>query len=189
MVANLFDFRSVIEILEAWGLMDVLLPFFLIFTVTFAILQKTQILGAQRKNYNVIIGLVIALSVVVPHVLGSYPAGFDVVEIINIVIPQISLIIVAILMLLLMLGLFGGANIPLMAVFIALLFIIFIFLGTTEWLFGLDWLYDFVGTEVVSFLIVIIIFGLLIYFITKEPGGQKITNFISDTLKGIGLGK
>ena len=187
MVANVFDFRSMLEILNAWGLMDVLLPFLLIFTVTFAVLQKTAILGSQRKNYNVIIALVIGLSVVVPHVLGTYPAGFDVVQIINIVLPQISLIIVAVLALLLMLGLFGGSNIPIMVVFIAVLFIVFMFLGTAEWLFGLDWLYDFIGTEVVSFLVVVIIFGLLIYFITKEPGGKKITNFISDTLKGIGL--
>lgn len=187
MVANIFDFRAAIEILESWGLMDVLLPFFLIFTVVFAVLQKTNILGTGRKNYNVIISLVVALSVVVPHVLGTYPSGFDVVEIINMVLPQISLIIVAILMLLLMLGLFGGANIPALVVFVALMFIIFIFLGTTEWLFGLDWLYDFFGTEVVSFLIVIAIFGGLVWFITKEPGEKKVSNVISDLLKGVGL--
>ena len=51
----------------------------------------------------------------------------------------------------------------------------------------LDWLYSFLGTEIVSFLIVVIVFGLIIWFITKEPGGKKFTNFISDTLKGIGL--
>jgi len=189
MVANLFDFRNVIAILESWGLMDVLLPFLLIFTVVFAILQKTNILGRGRKNYNVIISLVVALSVVVPHVLGNYPSGFDVVEIINMVLPQISLIIVAILSLLLILGLFGGANISMAVVFIAFLFILFIFLGTTEWLFGLDWLYDFFGTEVVSFLIVVMIFGMLIWFITKEPAEKKVSNWIADLLRGVGLKK
>jgi len=67
------------------------------------------------------------------------------------------------------------------------LFIVFIFLGTAQWLFGLDWLYEFIGTEIVSFLVIIIIFGVLIWFITKEPGEKRIGNFVSDLLKGAGL--
>ena len=188
MPANIFDFESVIMVLESWGLMDVLLPFLLIFVVIFAILQKTHILGKDKKNYNVIISLVVALMVVIPHVLNSYPAGFDVVEIINMVVPQISLIIVAVLMLLLLLGLFGGASIPGAVAAIAGLVVLFIFLGTTEWLYGLDWLYRFFGAEAVSFLIVILIFGLIIWFITSEPKevrqAQKVKNWISQLLEG-----
>ena len=172
----IFDFQSTIAILESWGLMDILLPFLLIFVVSFAILQKTKILGKDKKNFNVIVGLIIALMVVVPHALGTYPAGFDVVNIINMVIPQISLIIVAILMLLLLLGLFGGAKIPGAVAALAAIVVLFIFLGTTEWLYGLDWFYDFLGTEVVSFIIVILIFGLIIWFITSEPAEKKVAD-------------
>jgi hypothetical protein len=184
----MFDFKSTIASLEAWGLMDVLLPFLLIFVVVFAILQKTQILGKDKKNFNVIISLVISLMVIIPHVLGTYPAGFDVINIINMVVPQISLIIVAILMLLILLGIFGGASIPGIVAIIAGVVVVAIFLGTTSWLYGLDWLYDFFGTEAVSFLIVILIFGLIIWFITAEPGkgkvGENIGKFLTDVFKG-----
>jgi hypothetical protein len=183
----LFDFQSTIRILEGWGLMDVLLPFLLMFVIVFAILQKTNILGKTKKNFNVMVALIVALMVVIPHVLGTYPAGFDVVDIMNMVVPQISLIIVAILMLLLLLGLFGGASIPGAVAAIAGLVVLFIFLGTTEWLYGLDWLYDFFGAEVISFIIVILIFGLIIWFITSEPKevrtAQKARNWISQLLE------
>lgn len=187
---GIFDFQSTLLTLEAWGLMDVLLPFLLIFVLAFAILQKTKILGKDKKNFNVIVALIIGLMVVVPHVLGTYPAGFDVVSIINMVVPQISLIIVAILMLLLLVGLFGGAKIPGAVAAIAGLIVIFIFLGTTKWLYGLDWLYDFLGTEVISFVIVILIFGVIIWFITAEPKEKKVADkvesWISKFLGGQG---
>ena len=75
-----YDFSELVYFIEDFRVMDVLLPFLLIFTIVFAILQKTKIMGKERKNYNVVIALVVALSVVIPHVTGSYPAGIDVVE-------------------------------------------------------------------------------------------------------------
>jgi len=50
----------------------------LIFTIIYAALYKSKILGEDRKNFNVIIALVVALSVIIPHVLGTYPAGYDI---------------------------------------------------------------------------------------------------------------
>lgn len=185
-----FNFRWFFGVLEDIGIMDVLLPFLLIFVVVFAILQKTKILGkeASGKQFNVVVALVVALSVVIPHVTGSYPLNFDVVNIINMVLPQVSLLIVALLMFLILVGIFGGAKIPGMVAFISFLLILFIFLGTTEWLYGLDWLYDFFGTEAVSILIFVIVFGLIIWFITSQPKGEqtgeKIKNWISDLLGG-----
>ena len=185
-----FNFRWFFEVLESIGVLDVLLPFLLIFVIVFAILQKSKILGkeAGTRQFNVIIALVVALSVVIPHVTGSYPADFDVVNIINAVLPQVSLLIVALLAFLLLLGLLGGAKIPGLVAFISLLLVLFIFLGTTEWLYGLDWMYDFFGTEAVSILIFVIMFGLLIWFITAQPKGEKVgekvKNWISDFLGG-----
>ncbi|MBT5023422.1 hypothetical protein HON01_11430, partial [Candidatus Woesearchaeota archaeon] len=100
-------FQNVIARLEYMGLSDVLLPFLLIFTVVFAIMQKTQPLG-EKKSYNVLIALVLALSTVVPHVLGYYPANADVVVIINKSLPSVSIVLVAIVMVFLVVGLFGG---------------------------------------------------------------------------------
>ena len=51
-MANIGDFA---QIMENIGIVDVLLPFLLIFTIIFAVLQKTKILGESKKNFNVII--------------------------------------------------------------------------------------------------------------------------------------
>ena len=185
-----FNFRWFFEVLESIGVVDVLLPFLLIFVVVFAILQKTKILGKDTasRQYNIIVALVVGLSVVIPHVTGSYPANFDVVSIINAVLPQVSLLIVALLMFLILIGIFGGAKVPGIVAFISFLLVLFIFMGTTEWLYGLDWMYDFFGTEAVSLLIFLIVFGLLIWFITAQPKGEKVTgtikNWISEFIGG-----
>jgi len=174
MTNGLFSFPRLFESLEYLGLMDALLPFLLIFTLVFAILQKTQILGKGRKNFNVVIALVVALSVVIPHVLGTYPSGFDVVDIINTMLPQVSLILVAILLLLLMIGIFAGATtIPTWIAAICFLLMLFIFIGSTEWLYGLDWLYDIFGSEAISLLIIILVFGIIVWFITAESKGEQ----------------
>ena len=62
------SFPGFLTSLESYGLLDALLPFLLIFTVIFAIMQKTKFLGEGKKNFNVVIALVIALIVVLPHV-------------------------------------------------------------------------------------------------------------------------
>ena len=102
-----YNFADAIEALESWGLADVILPFILIFTLIFAILQKSKILGEDKKNFNVVVSLVVALSVVIPHVLDTYPPGYDVVELINSILPQISLVAIAFLTVLLLAGLVG----------------------------------------------------------------------------------
>ena len=104
---NLQDF---VMILESWGLTDVMLPFLLIFVIIFAVLQKARILGEDKKKFNVIIALVMGLLVVIPHVLNYYPPNGDPVDIMNQALPQVSLIAVAVIMLLILIGLFGGES-------------------------------------------------------------------------------
>ena len=77
---QLVDF---INTLESWGLTDVMLPFLLMFTLMFAILQKTKILGDDKKNFNTVVALVMSLLIVIPHVNGTYPLDYDPVNIIN----------------------------------------------------------------------------------------------------------
>lgn len=100
------ELTEVVRYLEKAGVSDVILPFFLVFVVIFATLSKTNILG-KKKNYNAVVALVMALAVVIPHVTHKYPNNFDVVEIFNKVLPQVSLLIVAGFTLLLLIALFG----------------------------------------------------------------------------------
>ena len=99
-------FESVILYLQQVGVADVLLPFILIFTVIFAILEKIKVLGEKSKRFNVIIALVIALAVVFQHIL--YPSRNDVVNLLSRVFPTTAIFIIATLMIFLLLGLFGA---------------------------------------------------------------------------------
>lgn len=175
-------FRDLIYRLEYWGIVDVLLPFLLIFTVVFAIMQKAKPLGddAKAKSYNIVIALVMALAVVIPHVLGVYPENADVVEIMNKALPQVSLILVAILMVLLIVGLFGGkatwgGALSGWLAFCAFLVVVYIFGRAAGWFIYLpDWLYWLDNPDTQAMLLVIAVFAIVIWLITKEPGEGKM---------------
>ena len=164
-------FEEGIELLESIGVADVLLPFILIFTVIYAVLQKSKLLGEDKKNFNVIIALVVAFSVIIPHVLDTYPTGYDVVDIINTVLPQISLIAIAFLTLLILAGLVGadiaGKSFAGLFVLIALIAVVAIFGGALGWWESV-WFYDWFGEETIAIVIMILVFGLIIWFITGE---------------------
>src|SRR3989344_4757807 len=114
---------------QQWGVMDFLLPFLLVFTIVFAVMQRTKILG-DKKNYNVIIAFILALLFVVPHIVGSYPLGYDPVQVMNESLPSISLVAVAAIMLLILMGIFGTkfstSAVPIIAL-VAIGFVIYIF--------------------------------------------------------------
>src|SRR3989344_1372521 len=164
-------------VLESTGLADVLLPFLLIFTIIFAVMQKTKILGPDKKNFNTIIALVLALGVIIPHVLGKYPAGSDVVDIINSALPNVSLLAVFIIAVLLVVGLFGGeanwagssfAGLVAIVAFIAVAWIFYAAAnpgsGASSWM--PTFLQD---PDTQALLIIVAVFGVVIWFITKEP--------------------
>src|SRR3989338_3704900 len=44
------DFRTLIESLKDYGFFDIVLPFLLVFTLIFAILEKTKLLGLEGQN-------------------------------------------------------------------------------------------------------------------------------------------
>lgn len=180
------DFRTVIASLESFGLMDVLLPFLLIFVIVFAILQKIKPFGedqARQKGYNIIIALIMALAVVIPHVMGYYPGDADIVNIINKSLPQVSIILVAVLMVILIVGLFGGkpewgSSLSGWVAFLATLVVFYIFGRSAGWFTYLpNWLYWLDNPDTQAMILIVAVFAIVIYFITKEPAqpGEKGT--------------
>lgn len=90
-----FNFQSVITGLDKVGFYDIALPFLLIFTITFAILQKIKLFGANSKNFNAVIAIAMAFLVVRNSII---------TDIMNQFLPKISLISVIIVVTLLLLG-------------------------------------------------------------------------------------
>jgi hypothetical protein len=186
------DFVQVIQTLENFGLTDALLPFLLIFTLLFAILQKVKIFGKEKdkKSINIVISLVISLLVVIPHVTNSYPPGKDVVEIMNSAIPNVSIVIVAVIMVLILIGVFGseidiaGTALSGWIALLAFLGVGYIFGHSAGWFqtwpSWLNWLND---PETQALVVVLLVFGVLIWFVTKEPKdnkGEKAKNKIGE---------
>ena len=167
--------------MDRQGFIDVILPFLLVFTIMFAILQKTQVLGEKKKNFNVVIALVSALLVVIPHVTNRYPAGSDPITIMNNAIPQVSLVLVSIIFLLILIGVFGqdkvflGLAAPGWVMFASLGIIIAIFGGAAGWWDGKfeRWMTSVFGADAIAILIMILVFGMIISFITSEPSKES----------------
>lgn len=170
-------FSNIASYFQTYGIMDFLLPFLLVFTIVFAVLQRTEILGKNKKNFNLVIALVLALMFIVPHMTGAYPLGYDPVQVINEALPSISLVAIAAIMLLLLMGIFGGdfakAAIPFIAL-ASIIFVIYIFGATSAlnlWQGPSDIFYWWTP-ELTELLIIILIFGLIVWFITKEKGAE-----------------
>ncbi|MBD3209715.1 hypothetical protein GF367_04865 [Candidatus Woesearchaeota archaeon] len=179
------------------GILDILLPFILIFTVIFAIMQRTKILGKDEegkpmKNFNVVIALVMSLAAVIPHVLWGEMSGYgvrctrhlsngflDVVCVINNALPNVSLIVVAVLMFLIIIGIWGkevdigGTTLGGIATVLSIIAIIVIFALAAGWMGTLPrWLYWLHDQQTQALVVVILVFGLIIKFIVG-PGENK----------------
>jgi len=156
---------------QTYGIMDFLLPFILVFTIVFAVMQKSKILG-DNKNFNVIIALVLGLLFVIPHMTGNYPLGYDPVQVMNDALPSISLVSVAAIMLLLLMGIFGtgfsASAAPVIAI-IAIGFVIYIFGASLRIWTGPYDAFSWWTPETTELMIVLMVFGIIVWFITKDP--------------------
>src|SRR3989338_5270479 len=163
---------DMINTLVDLGVMDVLIPFLLVFTIVFAVAQKSKIFGDDKKNFNVIIALVMALAVVIPHVTGAYSSYgvVDVVDVMNQALPQVSVVLVAVVMLLLMVGIWGAeikwaGGSPAGLVVIVSGVIVFAIFGKSAGWFGGDnspeWLSFLWSEDIKSLLVIILVFGII----------------------------
>jgi NADH:ubiquinone oxidoreductase subunit 2 (subunit N) len=167
-------FAEWLSALESLGFLDVLLPFIIIFTIAFAVLQKSKILGKDSKNFNTMISLALALAAIIPHVTGKYPPGRDVVVIINTALPNVSLLMIAAMMVLLMMGVFGseinlmGSPLEGLVVLFAVIAVGWTFLSASGVAtdFGID-------EQTRAMILAILAFGLIVFFITREENPEK----------------
>lgn len=180
-------FRVVIEFFDKLGMYDVILPFLLVFTVVFAILEKSKIFGTEkignveytRKNINAMVAFVIGF---------IFVASTQAVAIINEALANVALMVIAALSFLLMIGIFYGEKQDMFAeigkwrwLFLVIMFIatILIFLwaiksGDSNWLeITFNYIVNNIDSAAVASIIMGIIIIVLIYFIVKEPKAPK----------------
>jgi hypothetical protein len=178
-------FRETIDFFETIGLFDVVLPFLLVFTVVFALLERTKVFGVEKvegkeytkKNLNAIASFVIALFVV---------GSSELVEIITEVSSNFVVLLFGIVLFLLLVGSFhkeedhgfflqGGYRTGFMVLVFIVLVIIFL-----DALNLIDNTFDFLsGTnrgELVGSIILLILIVAFIIYVTQErhpPAAKK----------------
>jgi small-conductance mechanosensitive channel len=164
------------------GVFDVLLPFILVFTIVYAILEKTKIYGLEkiskgektlevtRKNLNAMTAFVVAFFVV---------ASSQLVAIINETLAHTVLILILILCFMLLVGAFhtgdkefsldkypGWKKIFMIIIFVA---IVLIFMNAAGWL---PWLYSYVlanwNSTVVASIGLIVVLVAFMAFVTSD---------------------
>ena len=157
--------------LEQFGLLDAVLPFILIFAVVFTVIRTTKVLG-DKKGIHTLVAMVMALLVVVPHVLGTYPPGQDVVNIINTALPNVSLVIVIIVAALILVGIFrpNKEGVPMggFFAFLSVAAIIFIFGLSAGWWETFGGLSFLSNPDIQMLLVIVLVFALVIFLITAD---------------------
>jgi hypothetical protein len=176
------DLRSTFSYWQQLGLTDVILPFLIVFALLFGVLQKVAIFHEKKDNkvipnkkINAIIALAIGLLVVIPHVTGGYPGGVDVVDLMNRFLPQSTFVVLVVVMVLLLLGVVG-THIPSPVTWLAglaavgaLVFVVINAVSPYQLPLWLQFLDD---PAFQALVILLLVFGLIVWFVTK-PEGKK----------------
>ncbi|MBI2565316.1 hypothetical protein HYV79_05035 [Candidatus Woesearchaeota archaeon] len=181
---------GVISFLDRLGVYDVVLPFLLVFTIVFAILEKTRILGVEvydrkeytKKNLNAIVAFVLGFLVI---------ASSHLVAAITKISAEIVIVMLLAVFFLLLVGSFyeegkvgkeGLAGWPrTFFLILILLAILFIFLKALPAGNGRTWLDILLGffvimpSSVSASIILMILIVIFIRFITQQ-GGSTIKN-------------
>ena len=179
---------NAIEFLKEFGLFDVVLPFLLVFSITFAILEKTKVLGVEsdgktpKKQINSMVAFVIGMIVVATN---------KVVTIINEALPNIVLLLVMIVLFLMLAGSLAknekdgfklNSGLQTALVIISLVSIVIILLttirldtGISVWNTFWDWLIvSWSGTIFASILLGLVVIGAIFMIVkpSKESQGD-----------------
>ncbi|MBI4738895.1 hypothetical protein HY772_05010 [Candidatus Woesearchaeota archaeon] len=176
------SFRDILEFFARVGIYDVVLPFLLVFTIVFAILEKTRVFGTEKtkdgeytkKNLNSMAAFVIAFLVV---------ASSRLVAVINQTMANMVLLLMLSVCFLILIGSFMKETKEGIFLegfykhaFMAIMFvgIVVIFLHALGWL---DKIFNFLvgyydSTLVGSIILMGIIVGFM-WFITKEYKPSK----------------
>jgi len=180
-------FREAIGVFDKLGVYDIILPFLLVFTIVFAILEKTKVLGIEKigsqeftkKNLNSVVAFVSALLVV---------ASTKLVAAINESVANIVMLLLLSVFFLLLIGSFykEGEAVALekgwRALFMLIMFvgIVAIFMHGIKTDSGVSWLgwlwvqltQNWDSNYVTSIVFVIVLVGAILYITRSNSGGS-----------------
>lgn len=181
-------FRGTLEFFAELGIYDVILPFLLVFTIVFAILEKTRVFGTDeyngkkipKKNLNAMAAFCMAFFVV---------ASAQLVDAITTISSNMVVLLMLSIFFMILAGSFHketeegfSLNKTWNSIFMVIMFVgvILIFLtgikngdGITWWAVFFNWLKSNWNAEVLGSILMIGIALGLITFVTKSPDSKK----------------
>jgi hypothetical protein len=182
-MAEVSTFREILIFFDKIGIYDVVLPFLLVFTIVFAIFEKTKVFGLEeiegkkytKKNLNAMVAFVISFLVI---------ASSKLVELITQVSSQMVVLLMLSIFFLLLVGSFykegegvflegGWKSLFMIIMFIGIVAIFLEAIQTKEGQPWLEWFWEYMSahwtsTGVASVILMLVII-LFMYYITKSP--------------------
>lgn len=181
---------NAVNFFRDFGLFDVVLPFLLVFSIMFAILEKTRILGEDKikegvtmpkRSLNAMVSFVVAMLVVATN---------KIVSAINTALPNIVFLAVVIISFLMLVGIFykegdfdfAKTHENWVYGFIIIIFILIlaIFLdslttasGETWLVYGFNYVVENASGPLITSLIFLVVTLLAIFFIVRSPSEKK----------------
>ncbi|RMD57425.1 hypothetical protein D6825_04050 [Candidatus Woesearchaeota archaeon] len=184
--------QQVVQTLEQWGFVDAFLPFLLIFTLVYALLNRLDLFkaGEGRRapdayKINGLIAFAISLMVVLPHILGRYPSNTDPIVIINTILPSAAVLLIAVFTLLLLIGVTGSELPSVLSWIIGLVAIgilSFVIIFTIWPTFAPAWILQ--DPSLQALLIILLVMGLVVWFVTRpdKPAQQTQNRTLAESL-------
>lgn len=173
---------SAVEFLQDFGFFDVILPFLLVFTIVFGILEKTKIFGVEKvgdkeypkKSINSMIAFTIAFFVI---------AAKEVVASIQVSLPQVVLVLIVLVCFMMLAGSFMGdkqfsleKHTTLVSVLtvVILIAVVMIFMNSFGWLEGAYKFFSNSSYLLVPIVFLLVILGAIMYVMSgdKSKGGK-----------------
>jgi len=197
--------------LQQYGFMDLVLPFLLLFVLFFAILQKVKLFKHGKrtratdgtvtesttdfvadKKINSMLAITVSLLITIPHVVGQYPQNMDPIILMQQFLPHTAVIMAALFAVILLFGLAGerdtttGAFItPALQLLIGIvsvgaLVVLVIMNSFPQLLPAFGFLRD---PSTQALLIVLLVMGLVGYFVMREDKPSKAHETIRKWMK------
>jgi hypothetical protein len=182
------NFREILTFFDKLGVYDVILPFLLVFTIVYAILEKTKVFGEEiindkkytRKNINAMVAFCVSFFVI---------ASSQLVQIISEVSANMVVLLMLSVLFLLLIGSFHKEGDPIFLegkwkyAFMIIMFIgiVIIFLWAikkddgTPWL---EWFWNYIidnfsSTAVASIILLLILILFMYFIVVYDPSKPK----------------
>jgi len=160
-------YKEGFQFLADIGLLEVVLPFFLVFTITYAVLQRTQVFGLEGTKPKT------KLNAMVAFVMGFFAVlATNLLNILNIMLFYFVLLLVIVLLLALIFGLSGGEIKSRLFIGIIIFFAgLFLFFALAKAGF-IDENAFWTGFLIPMIILGTIVYGIFYFFKEKKPGAR-----------------